>query len=193
MECNFRATRLKSVNWRWIAGFSPHDAGKRRLERQPPLTMAPSVDIQTSKSAKFRRYASCFEVRRKEELTEMKATHGRITVLDRCRLGSLLTARECRAWGRPQCLSALSSRLELAEEIPKGHVARNVVKMNSKIILTELESNRRRQVTLAYPQDCDSFNDGVSVFDPLGLELIGSAVGDVVTNGDAKFRVTSVH
>ena len=122
----------------------------------------------------------------------MNGKRWQITDSDRCRLGSLLTSRECRAWGNSRCLSKLNTRLERADTIAEGQARCNVVTMNSTSILTDLASGKHRQVTLTYPQDCEFFRDSVSVFDPLGLALLGSAVGDTVSCGRKQFRVTSV-
>jgi transcription elongation GreA/GreB family factor len=64
--------------------------------------------------------------------------------------------------------------------------------MNSTVLLTDEKSGNARQVTVAYPQDYEFVRAGVSVLEPLGLELLGSEVGDIVRDKGKKFRVTEI-
>ena len=52
--------------------------------------------------------------------------------------------------------------------------------MNTTVELIDLDSRAQRIVTLVYPQDLDVLADGVSVFDPFGIALIGRQEGDVI-------------
>jgi regulator of nucleoside diphosphate kinase len=115
-----------------------------------------------------------------------------ITDSDRCRLGSLLTSSEYTAWGNPQSLSKLNSRLESAVPIGTDQTPRDLVTMNSTVLLTDEASGEDRQVTVAYPQDDDFVRAGVSVLEPLGLELLGSEVGDIVRDNRKEFRVANI-
>jgi regulator of nucleoside diphosphate kinase len=103
-----------------------------------------------------------------------------VSDVDRCRLGTLLTTEEGRAWGSHYWLEELESRLEDASSIDSGHVPATLVTMNSTVKLVDDESGASRTVTLIYPQDFDVVLDGVSVFEPLGIALLGGEEGDVV-------------
>jgi regulator of nucleoside diphosphate kinase len=115
-----------------------------------------------------------------------------ITDTDRCRLGALLTSCEARAWGRARCLSTLNARLEDAEAIDSNRTPTSLVTMNSNVELLDVRSGRRRCVTLAYPADCELVPDSVSVFEPLGTELLGSHIGDMVSFGNQQYRVNAI-
>jgi regulator of nucleoside diphosphate kinase len=115
-----------------------------------------------------------------------------ITESDRCRLGSLLASREGRAWGKPSCLRTLDARLEEAEAVNREETPSSLVTMNSTVRLLDVHSGDRRPVTLVYPGDRDLKSDGISVFDPLGTQLLGSHVGDMLSSGKRKFRVTQI-
>ena len=41
-------------------------------------------------------------------------------------------------------------------------------------------TEKRRTVTLVYPDDIDLASDGVSILEPLGTALLGARVGDVI-------------
>jgi transcription elongation GreA/GreB family factor len=125
-------------------------------------------------------------------VTAMKRKRCFVTDTDRCRLGVLLETCEGRAWGRANCLRTLDARLEDADFIDSTQTPRNLVTMNSIVELTDVSSGDRRQVTLAYPADCDLVPDSVSVFEPLGTQLLGSQVGDVVSYGKGEGCITRI-
>jgi regulator of nucleoside diphosphate kinase len=110
----------------------------------------------------------------------MKSTECLVTDADRCRLGSLLTSREGKAWGNRRALAKLYSVLERATPIAPHEAPETLITMNTTVELVDLESQARRVVTLAYPQDLDVVADGVSVFGPIGMALIGCQVGDLI-------------
>ena len=122
----------------------------------------------------------------------MKRKRCCITDADRCRLGALLTSCEGRAWGRASCLSTLNDRLEDAEAIDSHRAPTSLVTKNSTVELLDVRSGGRRCVTLAYPADCDLVPDSASVFEPLGTELLGSHIGDIVSFGNRQCRVHKI-
>lgn len=115
-----------------------------------------------------------------------------ITDSDRCRLGTLLTSCEARAWGHARSLSALNARLEDADAIDSKSTPTSLVTMNSTVELLDVRSGRRKCVTLAYPADCELVPDSVSVFEPLGTELVGSHIGDIVSFENGQCRVDAI-
>jgi regulator of nucleoside diphosphate kinase len=110
----------------------------------------------------------------------MKSTKCLVTDADRCRLGSLLTSREGKALGSRRARAKLYSVLERATPIAPHDVPETLVTMNTTVELVDLESRARRVVTLEYPEDLDVVADGVSVFAPLGMALIGCQEGDLI-------------
>jgi regulator of nucleoside diphosphate kinase len=115
-----------------------------------------------------------------------------ITDADRCRLGSLLTSRERRMWGRARNIRILDTRLEDAEPVADCKAPQGLVTMNSTVELLDLDSGNRRLVTLAYPEDYEFLPDAVSVLDPLGTGLLGSEVGDTVCPDSRQFQITRI-
>lgn len=115
-----------------------------------------------------------------------------ITDADRCRLGSLLTSREGRIWGRARNVRILDARLEDAAPVKTRETPQGLVTMNSTVELLDLLSGERRLVTLAYPEDCEFLADGVSVLDPLGIELLGRQIGDTVCQDTRRLRITRI-
>jgi regulator of nucleoside diphosphate kinase len=118
----------------------------------------------------------------------MDHTRCMVTDADRCRLGTLLTTREGRAWGTHRWLGELESLLNEAKPIDSADAPKTLVTMDSSVRLVDCESDDSRLVTLAYPQEIDLVPNGLSVFDPLGIALIGCEVGDVVQCPDKQCK-----
>jgi regulator of nucleoside diphosphate kinase len=110
-----------------------------------------------------------------------------ITDADRRRVGALLITSAGRAWGTLQTNGDLESLLEEASSVHSEDAPQTLVTMNSRVALVDLNSGRRRTVTLVYPQDYGELPNAVSVTEPLGAALFGCRVGDVI-----EFRDDSV-
>lgn len=105
----------------------------------------------------------------------------RVTEQDHRRLSELLDrlATACGVQAEPA--GSLARRLEEAEVVRLGEVPRSLVTMNSLVGLRDLALNRKLTCRLVYPEKADVVRHMVSVAAPLGTELLGSEVGDVVT------------
>jgi regulator of nucleoside diphosphate kinase len=110
----------------------------------------------------------------------------RVTYTDRCRLGQLISDQQCCPWGSPDCFATLEVLLEGAEAVEAHKAPVNLLTMNSMVRLSMLPSEKRRTVTLVYPDDVDLAPDGISVLEPLGTALLGRKVGDVIQCPDEK-------
>src|SRR5687767_2068858 len=77
-------------------------------------------------------------------------------------------------------LRALEARLERLATVTREGVDDDVVTMNSRLHVRELDTGATHVVTLCYPWDADAFGANLSVLAPLGGALLGSRVGDVV-------------
>ena len=63
----------------------------------------------------------------------------------------------------------------VSEEIPK-----DVITMNSKVLLKDLDSQEEMTYTLVYPENADLLEDKISVLAPVGTAILGYRVGDVL-------------
>ncbi len=104
----------------------------------------------------------------------------RIVVTDRSRLGKLLVGPDARAQASTRLLALLEASLESALEVDPAAVPRGLVTMNSQVRLVDLESGEEMACSVVYPEDVEFVANGVSVFEPLGISLIGHNEGDVV-------------
>jgi regulator of nucleoside diphosphate kinase len=82
--------------------------------------------------------------------------------------------------GRADGLAALSDRIGRAGVVSPGDVPRNVVTLNSRVALKDLDSRRRLRCTLADPRDIGVFGEKLSVAGPAGAALLGKRVGQIV-------------
>lgn len=103
-----------------------------------------------------------------------------VTNLDRCRLGTLLADEDKQAWGTSHALAQLEALLERAQVVDPELAPAELVTMNSTVELVDLQTNTVFRKTLVYPEDVDLTPDSLSIFDPLGLALLGCQVGDAV-------------
>ncbi len=126
----------------------------------------------------------------------MENRHYRITETDRWRLGRLLVSHEARAIAEPGVLSRLEGQLEAAEAVRSASISDDVVTMNSTVHLVSQMSGAEVIRTVVYPEDVELVDDGVSVLDVLGSELIGCEVGDEVEwkrqEDRGPWRITSI-
>jgi regulator of nucleoside diphosphate kinase len=104
-----------------------------------------------------------------------------ITETDRLRLSALLEG----AAQHDRLAANLQARLCGYVPVQQSEVPRDLVTMNSMVRgVIEGEGTRDstavRIVTLTYPHAANMAEGSVSVLTPLGLELLGSRVGDVV-------------
>lgn len=111
---------------------------------------------------------------------------------DRCRLGALLSSRDGRAWGNARQVQNLDVRLEDARAISPEDTPADLVTMNSTVELSDLHTGGRKRIRLVYPPDHDVAPNCLSILDPLGTQLLGSRIGDIVGRADKAARVTQV-
>lgn len=103
-----------------------------------------------------------------------------ITESDHERLEALLASEFAHAIGPSTYLDDLRSELNRAEIVREDEVPRNVVTMNSMVVLRDVESKEKETYTLVFPDSADIANDRLSVLAPVGTAILGECVGDVI-------------
>jgi regulator of nucleoside diphosphate kinase len=103
-----------------------------------------------------------------------------VTDIDRCRLGSLISAPGAQAWGTAASRFELEAVLEDAESVVAAEAPDTLVTMNTTVELEDLDSGSRRRLTVVYPPNADNAADTASVLEPLGFTILGYRVGDVL-------------
>jgi len=115
-----------------------------------------------------------------------------LSSLDLERLEALLEKSPAPFPGREQ----LQAELDRADVRDPQDMPPNVVTMNSTVRFTLLETGKTNTLTLVYPKEMDGSGDKVSVFAPVGIALLGLAVGDEFPmpspTGQVTVRVDSI-
>jgi regulator of nucleoside diphosphate kinase len=93
-------------------------------------------------------------------------------------------------------ISALRSELDRAEIVAPDQVPSDVITMNSRAELLDLDTNERMEFTLVFPSEADVEEGKISVLAPLGTAMLGYRVGNefewVVPYGRRRLKVAAV-
>lgn len=120
-----------------------------------------------------------------------------MTVADHAELNSVITftgkVSERAKWE----LRLLENELKRARIVAPDEVPPDVITMNTRAELLDLESGERMELTLVLPTD-ENINDGrISVLAPLGTAMLGYRVGDEfewhVPYGIRRLKVTRIY
>jgi regulator of nucleoside diphosphate kinase len=96
------------------------------------------------------------------------------------RLRELINEAEHSTYRGSRYLMNLRAELNKALVVPPAEVPGDVITMNSKIRLLDIEDDEEMTFTLVFPQDADIHEDKVSVLAPIGTAVLGYRVGDSV-------------
>lgn len=78
-------------------------------------------------------------------------------------------------------LDELSEELLQAEVVAPQEIPPQVVTMNSKVRLQDLDSKAELEYTLVFPAEANLEQGRISVLAPVGMAMIGYRVGDTIT------------
>ena len=107
----------------------------------------------------------------------MHATNVVITKRDFERLNDLVQSPDSRFYGP---MTGLQNGLRQSSVIAPTKVGNDVVTMNSKVRVRDLDNGQRETYTLVYPADADIDEGRLSVLAPLGAALLGAKARHVV-------------
>lgn len=102
-----------------------------------------------------------------------------ITVQDMNRLGRMLT-KAVAAAENDEHLHQLEQELDRAKIVRSQEVPADVVTMNSKIRVRDVDTGEEKVFTLVFPDGPEGGPDQVSVLSPLGTAVLGFRVGDTL-------------
>ena len=93
-------------------------------------------------------------------------------------------------------LSSLLGELNRGKIVPPDEIPSDVITMNSRAELLDLETDERMEFTLVLPSDANIEEGRISVLAPLGTAMLGYRVGDefewVVPHGLRRLKVQAV-
>jgi regulator of nucleoside diphosphate kinase len=74
----------------------------------------------------------------------------------------------------------LDGELERAHLVPSREIPPDVVTMNSRVVLRDLDTDEEIELTLVFPRDANVDEHRVSVLAPLGTAILGYRSGNVI-------------
>lgn len=102
----------------------------------------------------------------------------RLTNLDATRLTEFANELLRRAEVLADAARTLMRLLNSARVVPSEAIPADVVTMNSKVIVEDRATGKRKEASVVYPTDADPARGKLSVFSPVGKTLLGLKVGD---------------
>ena len=104
-----------------------------------------------------------------------------ITESDMEKLQDFLVAPTTAGGRDKQHLRELSEELNRAEVVPSKNIPGDVITMNSRVRLRDLDSREELVYTLVFPDKANAQQNKISILAPIGTALIGFRVGDTIT------------
>lgn len=93
-------------------------------------------------------------------------------------------------------IGKLGEELKRAKRVPSEEIPADVITMNSRVLLKDLQSGREMEITLVYPKDADINARKISIFAPVGTAIIGCREGDTVEwpvpSGTVNYKIEKI-
>jgi regulator of nucleoside diphosphate kinase len=77
-------------------------------------------------------------------------------------------------------LKGLQEELSKAKVVASQDIPEDMVTMNSKVVLVDIDTQEEMNFRLVFPQDADVDSGFISVLAPIGTAILGYAKGDIV-------------
>ena len=78
-------------------------------------------------------------------------------------------------------LESLEAELARGQMVSPTEVPPDVITMNSKVCLVDLDTNEEMVYVLVFPQDADITQSKISILAPIGTAMLGYRIGDEFT------------
>jgi regulator of nucleoside diphosphate kinase len=111
----------------------------------------------------------------------MKTKDIYITQHDLQRLKKLLNDLSKESHHKDFSVQELKDEMNRALVVSPKEVPENVITMNSRVLMRDVESGNDLTLWLVFPDKVDAVKNPVSILSPLGTAMIGYKVGDVFT------------
>lgn len=113
---------------------------------------------------------------------ELDETHKYLYITESNReyLESILEHTRTSNERQKENLARLAEDLDRANVVEPRDIPADVVTMNSKVQLRNLDSGTEMIFTLVYPTGADASQDKISVLAPVGSAVLGYRAGDVI-------------
>ncbi|MGD9612031.1 MAG: nucleoside diphosphate kinase regulator [Kiritimatiellia bacterium] len=104
-----------------------------------------------------------------------------ITRRDRERLTVMLDEALAGKHRDAAFLKELARELAIAETVEPQDVPADVVTMNSRVVVKDVENGETAEYTLVFPEQADVAQGRLSVVSPIGTAILGYAKGATIT------------
>jgi regulator of nucleoside diphosphate kinase len=99
---------------------------------------------------------------------------------DMDRLSRLVRALKHSLFRDQLQLESLDQTLESAEVTSSERIPRDVIRMNSRIRVLDLDTGKKEPYTLVFPEHADISTSRISVLAPVGIALLGRRKRDII-------------
>jgi regulator of nucleoside diphosphate kinase len=128
--------------------------------------------------------------------TMVKTKNIVITEADYGRLQRLIESSRCYRQRDAEHVNALEQELERATIADSADVPNNIVTMNSRVRVKDLNSGHEFTYQIVFPRDADVAKNRISVLAPIGTGLLGYSAGATVEwrvpSGIRRLRILQV-
>jgi regulator of nucleoside diphosphate kinase len=119
-----------------------------------------------------------------------------ITELDHKRLIDLITNAQSGEYRGSVYLEKLRGELDRAKIVLPQEIPGDVITMNTKVALLDLDTQEEETYTLVYPEHANSAEGRISILAPIGTAMLGYRAGDVfeweVPAGKRRLKVDKI-
>lgn len=119
-----------------------------------------------------------------------------VTDADMDRLSRLVRALKHSLFRDQRQIVSLEQTLEIAETMSSERIPRDVIRMNSRIRVLDLDTGEKELYTLVFPDNADISTSRMSILAPVGIAVLGRRQGDVieaeVPGGARRLRIERV-
>jgi regulator of nucleoside diphosphate kinase len=116
-----------------------------------------------------------------------------ITQFDNQRLRDLLAEARYTGYRGSEYLKGLEQELDRAKVVDPKTVPPDLVTMNSRVRLEDLETGEEMVYTLVFPENANLAENKISILAPIGTAMLGYRVGDVfewkVPSGISRMKI----
>ena len=119
-----------------------------------------------------------------------------ITAEDKKKLLHLINQEKEFGTGDKEFLRSLEHEINMACVTQSENIPSDVITMNSRVMLRDLDSGEEMVYSLVYPGDADLTEGKISVLAPVGTAILGYREGDILTwdvpGGVARLKVETI-
>ena len=103
-----------------------------------------------------------------------------ITAADKKRLEELIAVAGEFGGRTRKDLDSLARELAKADVVAQQDIRSDVVTMNSKVLLQDVDSKEEMSYVLVFPKNANVDTGAISVLAPIGTAILGYSVGDII-------------